>query len=181
MVLETDDLRLISPDLSLASALTDYWRRNRAFLAPYEPQRSEEFFTPSHQADILREEIEREQADTGYRFYITRKEIPGEIIGSIGLSNVVRGAFHSCFMGYQLDEAYLNRGYMTQTVNRVVEYAFRELHLHRIEGNIMPRNQRSIRVVEKCGFTKEGISSAYLNINGVWEDHIHMVKLNPDW
>lgn len=90
------------------------------------------------------------------------------------------GAFRSCFVGYKLDKDYLNCGYMTQAVALLCDYAFSQLKLHRIEGNVMPRNQASLRVLEKNGFVNEGLSRKYLNINGVWEDHIHMVKLGPD-
>jgi ribosomal-protein-alanine N-acetyltransferase len=55
---------------------------------------------------------------------------------------------------------------------------FGEYGLHRIEANIMPRNAASLRVVEKAGFHREGLAKKYLKINGVWEDHIHMVLLN---
>jgi [ribosomal protein S5]-alanine N-acetyltransferase len=55
---------------------------------------------------------------------------------------------------------------------------FQELGLHRIEANIMPKNKRSLRVVEKLGFYNEGLAYKYLKINGKWEDHIHMVLLN---
>ena len=58
--------------------------------------------------------------------------------------------------------------------------AFEELGLHRIEANVMPKNKASLRVLEKNHFVNEGISKYYLNINGVWEDHIHMVKINYD-
>lgn len=67
---------------------------------------------------------------------------------------------------------------MTETTKAVVKYAFKDLGLHRIEGNVMPRNERSLRVVEKCGFQSEGIAEKYLKINGVWEDHVHMVIRN---
>ena len=83
-------------------------------------------------------------------------------------------------MGYMLDEAYINRGYMTQAVDAVANAAFNEIGLHRIEANIMPKNARSLRVAEKCGFVREGMSKKYLYINGVWEDHVHMVKLNEN-
>ena len=69
---------------------------------------------------------------------------------------------------------------MTEAVSQVVRFAFSSLRLHRIEGNIMPRNKASIRVAEKCGFVREGVARKYLKINGVWEDHIHFVKLNED-
>lgn len=69
---------------------------------------------------------------------------------------------------------------MTEAVEAVVNHAFHELRLHRIEANIMPRNQASLRVVQKLGFQNEGISRKYLQINGKWEDHIHMVLLNEE-
>lgn len=94
------------------------------------------------------------------------------------LNNVVWGAFYSCFLGCKLDVELINRGYMTTAVQAVTEFAFRRLHLHRIEGNIMPKNKPSLRVLEKCGYQNEGLSKSYLKINGRWEDHIHMVKLN---
>ena len=67
---------------------------------------------------------------------------------------------------------------MTEAVNECVRIAFEELGLHRIEANIMPKNKASLGLARKCGFREEGISPKYLKINGVWEDHIHMVKLN---
>ena len=63
-------------------------------------------------------------------------------------------------------------------VEMLTKYAFEELDLHRIEANVMPKNKASLRVLEKNDFMNEGISKYYLNINGVWEDHIHMVKIN---
>ena len=76
----------------------------------------------------------------------------GQIIGTVGLNNIVRGCFHSCFLGYKLDQDFLNRGYMTEAVRAAVDYAFGPLALHRVEANIMPHNQASLRVAEKCGF-----------------------------
>lgn len=69
---------------------------------------------------------------------------------------------------------------MTQAVSAITKIAFEELKLHRIEANVMPFNKASLRVLEKCGFENEGLSKKYLKINNVWEDHIHMVKLNEN-
>lgn len=63
-------------------------------------------------------------------------------------------------------------------VGMLVRYAFDVLHLHRIEANVMPKNTASLRVLEKNSFINEGISKYYLNINGIWEDHVHMVRIN---
>ena len=65
-----------------------------------------------------------------------------------------------------------------EAVQKGSDVIFNEMNLHRIEANIMPKNKRSIRVVEKLGFCNEGLSRNYLKICGKWEDHIHMVLLN---
>ena len=67
---------------------------------------------------------------------------------------------------------------MTQVIAMVTQYAFTERKLHRTEANVMPRNKASLRVLEKNEFQEEGLAKHYLKINGIWEDHIHMVKIN---
>lgn len=176
--MQNEFLRLTPADPSLAPAVADYYERNRAFLAAFEPVREERFFTVEGQRELLEQEVQEREARRAYRFYIQPVDQPQTIIGVIGLNNVVWGAFRSSFLGYKLDQNYINRGYMTAAVAMLVEYAFTELGLHRIEANVMPRNSASLRVLQKNGFCNEGLSKYYLQINGVWEDHIHMVKLN---
>ncbi|WP_330587983.1 GNAT family N-acetyltransferase [Anaerocolumna sedimenticola] len=100
------------------------------------------------------------------------------MVGTIAFTNIVRGVFLSCFLGYKLDRFEINKGYMTEAVSRGIEIMFQDYRLHRIEANIMPKNVRSLKVVAKLGFYNEGIARNYLKINGKWEDHIHMVLLN---
>lgn len=69
---------------------------------------------------------------------------------------------------------------MTEAVKAVTDYAFGTLNLHRVKANVMPRNKASLRVLEKVGYRNEGLTIRYLKINGVWEDHIHTVRLNED-
>ena len=169
-------IKLVKANKKLAPLILDYYIRNREFLAPFESKRKAEFFSLSSIEILLKRAIKNEKDGTGVRFYITKDD---KVIGTIALNNIVRGYFHSCFLGYSLDKDYINKGYMTYCVNQITKYAFEELKLHRIEANVMPRNIASKRVLEKCGFTEEGYSKNYLYINGVWEDHIHMVKFNP--
>lgn len=171
-------IELVPADISLAEQITDYYRRNRKFLEAYEPKWEEPFFSVEYQREMLKNDMEAFRQKNAFRFYIRPTDQPHKIIGSIGLSNVVWRAFRSAFLGYKLDEDYINKGYMSMAVDMVVRYAFDELHLHRIEANVMPRNTASLRVLEKNSFEKEGISKYYLNINGVWEDHVHMVRIN---
>lgn len=178
ITMKNQSIQLVPPDLSLAEQAVDYYNRNREFLKAFEPVRNEAFFSSEYQREILREEMDAYKKRTAFRFYIMPMEQPSKIIGIIGLNNVVWGAFCSAFLGYKSDKDFVNKGYMSIAVAMLTKYAFEELGLHRIEANVMPKNKASLRVLEKNQFINEGISKYYLKINGVWEDHIHMVKIN---
>lgn len=178
--MENGFIRLLPASAELAEMVTDYYRRNREFLRPFEPEREARFFEMEYQREFLENEDKDMENGVSARFYIQPITEPEKVIGMIGLSNIVRGAFQSAFLGYKLDGAYCNRGFMTMAVAMMVEYAFQELKLHRIEANVMPRNKVSLQVLEKNGFEREGLARRYLCINGVWEDHIHMVIRNTE-
>ena len=171
-------IQLLYGDQVLPAAIVDYCVRNREFLRPFEPVHSPEYYTVAHwERELIRQEPET-RPGSGVYFYICEAGNAERIIGMISLTNIVMGPFRSAFLSYKLDKDLLNRGYMTEAVSLVTEYAFTRLGLHRIEANVMPRNLPSLRVLEKCGYQQEGIARKYLKINGVWEDHIHMVRLN---
>ena len=93
------------------------------------------------------------------------------MIGNVALSEILRGSLQSCYIGYYLDQQQNGKGYMTEAVKLAVDFAFKVLELHRIEAGVMPYNIRSIKVLEKAGFHKEGIAVKNVKINGKWEDH----------
>jgi ribosomal-protein-alanine N-acetyltransferase len=178
-VIETERLILKTLDESYAKAAAGYLLRNGEFLEEWEPKRGETFYTEEFQ----RGELAREQAemDEGRMLKLwVFKNGEDNIIGSLTFGSIVRGAFLSCFLGYRLDKDEQSKGYMTEAIRAGIEVMFGEYGLHRIEANIMPRNKRSLRVAEKLGFCSEGYAKKYLKINGVWEDHIHMVLINED-
>jgi [ribosomal protein S5]-alanine N-acetyltransferase len=117
--------------------------------------------------------------DEAYAFGIF---LPGtdELIGIVSLTEVLRGSLQICFIGYMLDQRYNGKGYMTKAVNLVVSYAFQELKLHRIEAGVMLHNIGSIKVLEKSRFHKEGIAKKNVKINGRWEDHQVLAKINEE-
>lgn len=176
---ETEHLELKLSDPVFAEAVADYYRRNKAFLEPWEPVRSADFFTAAYQRSFLEEDVDDFIEGTHARFWIFIKGTQ-KIIGCVALNNMVMGPFCSSFLSYKLDGAYINQGLMAEAIAKVSEVAFGPLELHRLEANIMPRNGASLSVVEKLGFVNEGISKKYLKIGSVWEDHIHMVLLNED-
>jgi ribosomal-protein-alanine N-acetyltransferase len=96
---------------------------------------------------------------------------PGSICGVINLSEIVRGSFQSAYLGYYAFAPHAGRGVMSAGLQLVLEHAFGELALHRVEANIQPKNARSIAFVRRAGFRLEGLSLRYLNIAGSWRDH----------
>jgi ribosomal-protein-alanine N-acetyltransferase len=118
------------------------------------------------------------QLGTGYGFGIF---INGDFAGEINLSAVQRGPFQSAYVGYWIDEKHAGKGYMPESVVVLAQYAFEELHLHRIQISIIPRNAASRRVVEKLEIRDEGIAVRYLEINGVWEDHVRYALTSEEW
>ncbi|MFK7906853.1 MAG: GNAT family N-acetyltransferase [Chitinophagales bacterium] len=176
--LETERLVLGILDESHASIALDFYHRNKDFLEPWSPKRAVSQLTLEKQAVRLHLQSMAFKNQTGVRFYLFKKTNLDRCIGNIGLSNIIRGAFQSCHLGYQIDEQEQNQGLTTEALKEIVGYAFEVLQLHRIEANIIPRNIASIRVVEKLGFEKEGFAKKYLKINGVWEDHFNFTLLN---
>lgn len=174
----TDRLILKVLDKTYANQVLDYYLRNRDFLLEWEPKREEEFYTISHHEENLKNEYEQINQNKSLRLWIYKIDDPGRTIGNIGFSNIIKGAFLSCFLGYGLDKDEINKGYITEALKKGIDIIFSEYGLHRIEANIMPRNLRSLKVVSNLGFNYEGVSNSYLKINGKWEDHIHMVLLN---
>ncbi len=175
---ETDRLVLKALNPSDAELALQYYQRNKAFLEAWEPVREEAFYTLQNQRDLLAQEQADLENGRSLRLWVFKNGEEDRTIGAFGFNNIVRGAFLSCFLGYKLDGKETGKGYMTEALQKGISIMFEEYGLHRIEANIMPRNKASLRVVEKLGFCNEGLSPKYLKINGVWEDHIHMVLLN---
>ncbi len=104
-----------------------------------------------------------------------------EPIGDIALSEIVRGPFQACYLGYRIGAEYEGRGYVSESVASVVEYAFTALNLHRIMANYIHANERSAAVLRRSGFTVEGMARDYLHLNGAWRDHVLTSRINPNW
>ncbi len=105
----------------------------------------------------------------------------GTIVGTITLSQIFRKAFQNAYLGYLLGENFTGKGFMTEAVALVLQHAFSNLKLHRVEANVQPHNAPSINVLKRCGFTKEGFSPKYLKISGRWRDHERWAIIKEDW
>ena len=179
-VFRSPRLGFLAASPALAAPAAAFYRRNRAAFAPFDPVWDEEFYTEAGQAQRLAEEEAWAEEGRSFRFLLVQPRHPGKVVGMLGLNEIVRGAFQSCFLSYNMDHTLWGRGYGSEAIAYGTEWAFRVLGLHRVEANIMPRNTASRRAAAKAGFVEEGLSRQYLKINGVWEDHIHMVRLNGE-
>lgn len=163
-------LKILKPNC--ARDVLEYYKRNHIFLKEWDPKHSANFYTLSYQRSILKNEYFLFKDKKFVRFWIVKKD-DNKIIGNVCYSNIIMGNFKSCFLGYKLDKDEINKGYVTEAIKKTIKIMFDNFGLHRIEANVIPRNVRSLRVMEKLNFEKEGFSRRYLQINGKWEDHIH--------
>lgn len=169
----------MTADEITAEETLQFYIENKAHLQPWEMVKDQSFYTVTHHKQRLDHEISKLSEKKGVKLYL---KLAGseDIAGIINFDNIVYGAFLSCTLGYSMGEKYLRQGYMFEALNRGVEIMFSEYGLHRIEGNVIPRNERSLKLLAKAGFYDEGLAKKYLKINGVWEDHIHMVLFNEE-
>ena len=105
----------------------------------------------------------------------------GAIVGYFNISQIIRGPLQSAFLGYGGVAEWSGAGYMTAALDLVVERAFTDLGLHRLEANVQPANAASIALVERCGFVREGFSEKYLKIGGHWRDHARFAIRADQW
>ncbi len=177
----TDRFELRLATESDVPQLLAYRRENADYLAPFEPTRASDHFT---EAFWLRQvEIDRQQFEAGQavKLYIFGPGAEAPVLGLVSFSNIIRGAFQSCFLGYALAERQQGKGLMTEALRLGIAYMFEEMHLHRISANYLPHNIRSAELLRRLGFTIEGTAKDYLRIEGRWQHHTLTSLLNPAW
>ena len=113
-------------------------------------------------------------------FVVVRND-DASLAGVINFSEIVRGAFQSAYVGYYAFAPLAGSGYMTEAFALALDYAFGPLRLHRVEANVQPGNARSLALVERLGFVREGYSHRYVKIGGRWRDHIRFAMLAEAW
>lgn len=167
------ELKILTPEDSYD--VSEYYKRNIKHLETYEPLRDNEFYTIKGQRKNLMMSYKQFLNGTSINLGIYKNKI---LIGKIQLTNIVRGVFQNAFVGYSIDEKEQGKGYMKEALNLVVEYAFNDMEIHRIEAGTLVDNLKSQSVLKGCGFKEIGVSEKYLFINGKWRDHKIFYKFN---
>jgi ribosomal-protein-alanine N-acetyltransferase len=163
-------IELLAPEH--ASLLAEFFRRNEAHLRPWDPPR------PPGITEVAYWQAEAERAAEEYReggvarWLLFARNGEGRVIGRANYTQIVRGPFQSCMLGYAIDSSCEGRGLMQEALQATLEHAFAVLRLHRVQANHLPENQRSARLLARLGFRVEGLAREYLFINGAWRDHV---------
>lgn len=146
-------------------------RGSRDFLQPWEPRWASDELERAAWRMRLRRYREEVAQGSGIAFLIFVAET-GRMAGGISIGNIRYGVAQSGEIGYWIGEDHAGRGLMLEALNLVTGFAFDTLRLHRVEAACIPANTRSIRLLEKAGFGREGLLRSYLRINGAWQDHL---------
>ncbi len=173
-------LLLRVPQMSDFPQWSELRELSRGFLTPWEPIWPSDDLTRSGFRRRLRRYEEDLGADRAYPFLIFR-DSDQMLLGGVTLANVRRGIVQAGTIGYWIGEPFAGKGYMTAALKVLLPSLFGELNLHRIEAACIPTNTASVRVLEKCGFVREGKARRYLCINGVWQDHYLFGLLADDF
>ncbi len=160
-----------------AAPLAEVLVRSRAALAPWDPVRPESYFTEAGQRRGIAGALRVHASGASYPGLVL---VDGRPAGRVNLNNVVRGAFDSADLGYWVDERHQGRGVATAAVRAVLDVAFGELGLHRVQAGTLLHNHASRRVLAKNGFAEIGLAPRYIRIAGRWQDHVLHQRLVDD-
>lgn len=152
---------------------------SRAFLEPWEPSWAADELGISAWRERLRRYREDFSRGSALPFFIFENQ-SGQLIGGVTLGNIRHGVARSGHIGYWIGEKHAGHGYMLEALELLAGHAFDTMRLHRIEAACIPGNRRSVRVLEKAGFTREGLLRSYLKINGIWQDHYLYALIEDD-
>lgn len=180
--LATPRLVLQASEPALAEAAADFYRRNRAAHAGWNPPLNESIFTLEGQRERLAETHIAATAGAVIGWWLFAPGQPDVAIGQIHFSQIARRAFCSAMLGYAIDAEHEGRGLMREALQAALADAFGpRVHLHRVQANVRPENARSLALLARLGFEQEGLAREYLFIDGAWRDHVITALRNPAW
>ena len=152
---------------------------SRGHLAPFEPLWAEDELTRTAYRERLRRYQREAREDQGYAFFVFG-DLGRTLLGGISLTNVRRGITQAASVGYWIGLPHTRQGHASSALGAIVDFAFHDLRLHRMEAACMPVNTPSLGVLGTAGFQREGLARRLLRINGAWEDHVLLALVAED-
>jgi ribosomal-protein-alanine N-acetyltransferase len=161
-----------------AERYAEHFARNRQHLAPWEPKR-DGVESAQYWRARLADGLAEFEAGRGVQLAAMARDIDGPLIARINFSQISRGVFQSCMLGYAIDREHEGRGLMHEALAASIDWLFETMKLHRVQANHLSENERSARLLARLGFVREGLARDYLFINGAWRDHVLNARINP--
>ncbi|HET7772847.1 MAG TPA: GNAT family N-acetyltransferase [Burkholderiaceae bacterium] len=165
-------LRLAQPDD--AAATVAFFERNREHLARWDPPPPEGFYTEPYWRRYGETAQGEWSAGVAVRLNVFARGDRAhdrQLLARINYTQIARGPFHSCVLGYSLDVAQEGRGVMSEALRAANGFMFSVQRMHRIQAAVRPENIRSLAVMRRLGFQCIGLAPLYLFIDGAWRDH----------
>ncbi len=180
--LMTERLVLRPPRTGDIGELRRLLRHNEKHLAPWNPapRPGENPASITEVSNTILRHRREWKTGRSFTFMAALRAEPSRLVAKIALNGVMRGAMHGAYLGYWMDVDHQGRGLCTEAIKAVLDFAFGPAELHRLQAAIMPRNARSLRVIEKLGFRREGYAERYLQIAGKWEDHVLFARTREE-
>jgi [ribosomal protein S5]-alanine N-acetyltransferase len=170
IILSSKNVLVRPPSLNDENAWINVRTKNKARLKPFEPTWANDALT----ADFFKRKLARQThdwlRDQNYAFLIFTKQ--SDLIGGININHVSRGAAQFASLGYWIDSDHEGKGAMRRALELVIEFAFDDLRLHRMNAATLIHNDRSRNLLLRLGFSEEGRAANYIQIDGAWQDHI---------
>ena len=180
--LDTGRLRVRLARPGMEAQMARFLAENFAgHLDRWSPPTVEGYFTAAFWRERLAISVDEYHADRAARFVMQEALAPldAPILGTCNYTNIVRGAFHACHLGYQIGREQQGRGLMEEALRATNGFMFAALRMHRIMANFRPENARSRRLLARLGFAEEGLAKDYLFIDGAWRDHVLTSLVHP--
>jgi [ribosomal protein S5]-alanine N-acetyltransferase len=172
LVIESARLLLTLPDPKKAEAARDFHTQNWPHLKRWFPPIPPGFETVAYWQANAEQSRDAFTQGSMVRLWMAPKAAPDKVIGTIGYSQIFRGPFCNCVLGYQIARDFEGQGLMRESLVASIRYMFEQQKLHRIAANYRPENARSGRLLASLGFQIEGFGKRYLYIDGDWRDHV---------
>jgi ribosomal-protein-serine acetyltransferase len=170
------DLELRPVDERYAEELTALVRRDLAYLEEWMPWATDRYSVEDAR-EFIRRNLRQYAEDQGFATLIFFRD---RLAGSIGY-NTIDWTNRKTDIGYWLAADLQGRGIMTRSCRALVDYAFRELKLHRIEIYCAVENRKSRRIPERLGFTREGVMREAEWVHDHYKDLVAYSMLAGEW
>jgi ribosomal-protein-alanine N-acetyltransferase len=162
-----------------AAQHASFFARNRGHFARWDPPRGD-VESAGYWSRTLAATLRDFEAGRSVPLVVLPREAGANLlVARINFTQIARGAFHSCMLGFAVDREHEGQGLMHEALAASIDWLFDTLNLHRVQASHRPENERSRRLLARLGFEREGLARDYLFIDGAWRDHVINAKLNP--